>query len=275
MQAELVVGGCAVSDSYYTLTVNISFLLTHYSCFIGDEIVFFSAFLGPIFAILFFNLIIFVIVLIVLIKHTRNKLGKTTDKKQRKTNIRLAISLFGVMVLFGLTWVLGAFTISGASLTFQILFAIFNSLQGFFIFIFFCVLSSDVRQLWLEMVTCGRYAQSKSYSSSGNKKSGQPRYKVNQSGPNTASSGLTALPSSTAAFESGIELSENPSSTFVGNDSFAPVGGNDHDLLPQTHPATNPEVEYKDPNTTDEKKKRKGLVRGAFESMRMSIHFKN
>ena len=142
-----------------------------HSCFIGDIRVFFAAFLGPIFAVLLFNLIMYIIVVVVLIKHTRNKLGKTvTDKQQRKTNIRLAISLFGVMILFDLTWVLGAFTISEASLTFQILFAVFNSLQGFFIFIFFCVLSPDVRQLWLQTITCGRYVASKPSSYSGGKK---------------------------------------------------------------------------------------------------------
>ena len=238
---------------------------------------FFSAFLGPIFAILLFNIIIFIVVLTVLIKHTRNKLGETTnDKKQIKTNIRLTISLFGVMVLFGLTWVLGAFTISEASLTFQILFAVFNSLQGFFIFVFFCVLSSDVRGLWLEALTCGHYKKSKSSFMCGTKKSGQPHPKVNQSGLGTASSGLSALPLSMTTFESesAFEFPENLPSTFVGNDSIAPI--DHHDTIPQTHPAKDPKVEYKDPNTSEEKKKRKsGLVRDAFESMRVSIHFKN
>ena len=142
------------------------------SCFIGDVRVFFAAFLGPIFAVLLFNMIIFIVIIIVLIKHTRNKLGKTAKdaKAQRKSNIRLAISLFGIMVLFGLTWILAAFTISEASLTFQILFAVSNSLQGFFIFVFFCVLSSDVRQLWLEKLTCGCYVQGKSSYPSGGKR---------------------------------------------------------------------------------------------------------
>ena len=184
------------------------------SCFIGDVRVFFGAFLGPIFAILLFNVVIFILVIGVLVKHNRNKAGKTADiKSQKKSNVRLAISLFGIMILFGLTWVLAAFTIREASLAFQILFAVFNSLQGFFVFIFFCVLSPDVRQLWLKTVTCGRYDMS-SYSagSKGYSTTRQHRFGANKS-HKTVSSGLSSQ--AHYASNSAIELSENPSSTVL------------------------------------------------------------
>ena len=73
------------------------------------------------------------------------------------TAIRLLISITGVMFLFGLTWLFAALTVSSASLVFQILFALFNSLQGFFIFLFFCVFSSDARESWKQMLYCDRY----------------------------------------------------------------------------------------------------------------------
>ena len=117
---------------------------------------FFGAFLGPIiFAILLFNSVIFVIVITVLIKHTRKKLG-TTDNTIQQTVTRLLISTMGVMALFGLTWLFGVFTVSGASVVFQTLFAIFNSLQGFFIFLFFCVFGREGRELWLKVLCCGK-----------------------------------------------------------------------------------------------------------------------
>ena len=117
---------------------------------------FFGAFLGPIiFAILLFNSVIFVIVITVLIKHTRKKLG-TTDNTLQQTVTRLLISTMGVMALFGLTWLFGVFTVSGASVVFQTLFAIFNSLQGFFIFLFFCVFGREGRELWLKVLCCGK-----------------------------------------------------------------------------------------------------------------------
>lgn len=65
------------------------------------------------------------------------------------------------MSLFGLTWIFGALTISGASLPFQILFVVSNGFQGFFIFLFLCVSRKDARELWKESLSCGRYKSSK------------------------------------------------------------------------------------------------------------------
>ena len=110
---------------------------------------FFSAFLTPTLTVLLFNCAIFVVVIKVLIQHTFKKSSNTNSKKKNK---RLAISIFGVMMLFGLTWIFGAFTISGASLTFQYLFAIFDSLQGFMIFVFFCMIPKDTRELWIQLL---------------------------------------------------------------------------------------------------------------------------
>ena len=52
------------------------------------------------------------------------------------------------MVLFGLTWLFAAFTILEATIAFQFIFAILNSLQGFFIFLFYCVIAKDARMMW-------------------------------------------------------------------------------------------------------------------------------
>ena len=126
-----------------------------YSCFIGEPGVFFGAFLGPIFAILLFNATIFVIITSVLIKHSQKRFS-SKDKAKRQRVARLMISIMGVMALFGLMWIFGALTIREASTAFQFLFAIFNSLQGFFIFLFFCAFGKDGRELWLHMLCCGR-----------------------------------------------------------------------------------------------------------------------
>ena len=60
------------------------------------------------------------------------------------------------MTLFGLSWLFGALTVREASVAFQFLFAIFNSFQGFFIFLFFCVLGSEARELWIQLICRGR-----------------------------------------------------------------------------------------------------------------------
>ena len=182
------------------------------SCFISDPAVFFAAFLGPIFAILLFNVVMFVLVIGVLIKHSRNTLGRSKDQMNKKTTIRLLISIAGVMFLFGLTWLFGALTVagfggSGASTAFQILFVIFNAFQGFFIFLFLCVFSKDARESWLEVFTCGRYkskllhpSQAKYASSATTQK------KVKTTSSNLASSNLsTSVVPSTGNFNSSTD----------------------------------------------------------------------
>ena len=147
-------------------------LCTHFSssCFIDDPAVFFGAFLGPIFAILIVNVVMFVLVIGVLIRHTRSKLVRTKKQMKKKTTIRLIIGIAGIMFLFGLTWLFGALTVTGfgsatASTAFQVLFVICNAFQGFFIFLFFCVFNKDARDLWIELLSCGRYKSKQLHSS--------------------------------------------------------------------------------------------------------------
>ena len=113
---------------------------------------FYGAFLGPIGAILIFNSIVFAIIAKTAIKHRKKKTSKEVT-----TVIGLILRLIFVTFLLGLTWVFGALTIvSEASLAFQILFALLNSLQGLFLFLFFCVLNKDARKSWKRVFSCGR-----------------------------------------------------------------------------------------------------------------------
>ena len=114
------------------------------SCFISHVGVFFGAFLGPIFAVILFNGAIFIVVSAVLVKHALRK----SKHKKSKTAVRLVVVIAGLTLLFGLTWAFGALTVSAARLTFSILFVVFNAFQGFFIFLMFCVMSTDVWQAW-------------------------------------------------------------------------------------------------------------------------------
>ena len=130
-------------------------VLSPCSCFISNVIVFFVAFLGPIFVILLFNIITSIIVIKALIKHTRKKIEHTDENESKFSSVlRLLISTIGIMTTFGLTWLFGAFTILDASLPFQILFTVFNSFQGFFIFLFYCVINNEARQAWYAVLPC-------------------------------------------------------------------------------------------------------------------------
>ncbi len=116
--------------------------------------------MGPVFAIVLFNAVVFIIITAVLIKHTRRSMARKNESLDKdKTILRLMLSIAGVMSLFGLSWLFGALTITTQEvrIVFEVLFAIFTSLQGFFIFLFFCVFSQVARELWKETLSCGQY----------------------------------------------------------------------------------------------------------------------
>eukprot|EP00118_Oscarella_pearsei_P012353 m.90472 g.90472 ORF g.90472 m.90472 type:complete len:588 (+) comp36649_c0_seq1:86-1849(+) len=104
--------------------------------------VFYAGLLAPAIAIMLFNGGIFAMVVYSLKTTQKRKWGAAAVQ-------RLKASL-SALVLVGLTWAFGALTIGGARLVFHYLFAIFNSLQGFFIFLFYCAGKPDVRRAWMD-----------------------------------------------------------------------------------------------------------------------------
>ena len=117
------------------------------SCFLSHVGAFWGAFLAPIFAIMLFNVVLFICIIVVLIRHVRSRALRTGGHVDHKDIIHTAFSIFGLMCLFGLTWLFAVFTFSvpGLRETFQLLFTVFNSLQGAFMFLLICVFSSEVR----------------------------------------------------------------------------------------------------------------------------------
>ena len=103
--------------------------------------------MGPILLILAFNTVVFIVVMVVIIKHT---VKRSIDHTKKIDSIQLMINIVIVIVLFGLTWIFGALTINKAAQTFQIVFTILSSFQGFLIFIFFCVLKKEIRSSWAQ-----------------------------------------------------------------------------------------------------------------------------
>ncbi|KAH3726982.1 hypothetical protein DPMN_052889 [Dreissena polymorpha] len=109
-------------------------------CWLSVESGLFWAFAGPVLAIVVTNLIILVLVLKQLFGVAA--MSKKTDAEKVKTGVRSVCILLPVM---GLTWVFGIFAVNKDTLVFQYLFAIFNSLQGFLIFLVQCVFDRKVR----------------------------------------------------------------------------------------------------------------------------------
>ena len=95
----------------------------------------------------------------VLIRHTKRKVSRKNESIKRQTIVHLMISISGIMFLFGMTWFFAVLTFSAPGLreTGSTLFTVFTSLQGFFVFVFFCLASKEARESWRELFSCGKY----------------------------------------------------------------------------------------------------------------------
>ena len=108
----------------------------------------FGAYLGPVFAILLFNVVVFIVTVTIFVKQIKKR---QKSKSKTHNTVQLLTSIIGLMSLFGLTWLFGALTISKASSAFQILFTFFNSFQGLFIFAFLCVFNREARSEFMQL----------------------------------------------------------------------------------------------------------------------------
>ena len=76
----------------------------------------------------------------------RSDMDETNHRQMIITQARRA---FSCSVLLGTTYVFGALALGELKLLFQAFFCIFNSLQGFFIFIFYIARNENVRKEWI------------------------------------------------------------------------------------------------------------------------------
>ena len=109
---------------------------------------FFGTFFAPVAVIIIFNTIIFCIGLRVLIKSTRQK---AIQGNNTRAAVKLVVGICVIMILFGIGWVFGALTINKPEKVFEYLFVIFNAFQGFYFFVFVCILGKDGRDFWINL----------------------------------------------------------------------------------------------------------------------------
>ncbi|XP_061187542.1 adhesion G protein-coupled receptor B1-like [Saccostrea echinata] len=126
-------------------------------CFISqaNTIAFYAALLGPACVILVINTVVFTLVARVIMKpRFRGSIGKNEKEKVSPAQVRGA---FTVMVLLGVTWVFGPVAINESKIVFNYLFTILNSLQGFLIFVFRCLLNTEARSAWVLLIKTGTF----------------------------------------------------------------------------------------------------------------------
>ena len=121
-----------------------------------------GSFLAPIFVIIVVNVFFFIWVVIVLARHTKGIARRTKQAVSNKQILRIMFSITGVLFLFGITWgfFILTFSVTGLRETFQTLFTVFNSLQGFFIFAF--IFFTEGFGYWKELMRCNRMHKPKS-----------------------------------------------------------------------------------------------------------------
>jgi hypothetical protein len=71
--------------------------------------------------------------------------NKSTAANSKYAMIRVT---FACNLLLGSSWIFGLLAVSDAKFVIQLLFCVVNSLQGLFIFIFYCLRNQDVQKAW-------------------------------------------------------------------------------------------------------------------------------
>ncbi|XP_067901648.1 adhesion G-protein coupled receptor G6 isoform X3 [Heterodontus francisci] len=122
-------------------------------CWINDRIVFYVTCVCYFVILFLMNVAMFIVVLIQICG--RN--GKKSNRNMTEEILRNLRSVVSLTFLLGMTWGFAFFAWGPVNLIFMYLFAIFNSLQGFFVFVFHCALKENVQKQWRRYLCCGRF----------------------------------------------------------------------------------------------------------------------
>ncbi|XP_021264928.1 adhesion G-protein coupled receptor G2 isoform X2 [Numida meleagris] len=211
LPAVVVATVLAVSPDNYGLTSTgrVSKTRPDEFCWIKNRIVFYITAVGYFCVIFLINISMFIVVLIQLCRIKKKKqLGA-----QRKTSIQDLRSVAGLTFLLGITWGFAFFTVNEV---FTYLFTIFNTLQGFFIFIFYCVTKENVRKQWRRYLCCGKFRLAENSDWSRTATNGLKKQTVNQ-GVSSSSNSLQSNSNST-----------NSTTVLMNNDYSVHANGNGH-----------------------------------------------
>ncbi|XP_042526437.1 adhesion G-protein coupled receptor G2 isoform X3 [Dipodomys spectabilis] len=180
-------------------------------CWINSNAVFYITVVGYFCVIFLLNVSMFIVVLVQLCRIKKKKqLGA-----QRKTSIQDLRSIAGLTFLLGITWGFAFFAWGPVNITFMYLFAIFNTLQGFFIFIFYCVAKENVRKQWRRYLCCGKLRLAENSDWNKTATNGLKKQTVNQGVSSSSSNSLQSSSNST-----------NSTTLLVNNDCSIHASGN-------------------------------------------------
>lgn len=124
-------------------------------CWIQDNVVFYVSVVAYIFLVFLTNTAMFITVLLQI--HSVKSRTQMRSRFWKRFFLQDLKSAFSLMFLLGLTWSFAFFAWGAVRIFFLYLFSIFNTLQGFFIFVFHCLMKEDVMKLCRIHFCCGRF----------------------------------------------------------------------------------------------------------------------
>ncbi|XP_066116950.1 adhesion G-protein coupled receptor D1 isoform X1 [Saccopteryx bilineata] len=159
------------------------------------------AFVAPALLIIVVNMGILIAVTRVISQISADNYKVHGDPSAFKLTVKAVAVLLPIL---GTSWVFGVLAVNDRTVAFQYMFAILNSLQGFFIFLFHCLLNSEVRaafkhktKVWSLTSSSSRNGNAKNFSSD----------VMNGTRPGTASSKLSPWDKSSSHSAHRVDLS--------------------------------------------------------------------
>ncbi|XP_061755989.1 adhesion G-protein coupled receptor G2 [Nerophis ophidion] len=137
-------GGAPSSPSAALLRSTQSF------CWIQKDVFFYVTVVALVLLVLLCNTCVFLVVLVQI-----RRMGANKPRAHSRRGVQDLKAAACLTVLLGLTWLLGFFSFGPGRVVMMYLFTICNTLQGFLVFVFHCLMKENVRQQWRIHLCCG------------------------------------------------------------------------------------------------------------------------
>ncbi|XP_030253845.1 adhesion G-protein coupled receptor G2-like, partial [Sparus aurata] len=122
-------------------------------CWLSNDIAFYVGVVAYFLLIFSLCLLVFILVMVQLARIKKQNPQNQSPNRGVMTDMR---SIAGLIILLGLTWGFALFAWGPLNLPFIYLFTIFNTLQGFLVFVFHCAVKENVRRQWRTYLCCGK-----------------------------------------------------------------------------------------------------------------------
>ncbi|XP_012941592.1 uncharacterized protein LOC101864474 isoform X2 [Aplysia californica] len=114
-------------------------------CWLSTENHFIWSFVGPVLVVMLVNIVMLGIAIYIMCRHSN--MSATMKERSKVTKFRAWVKgAVVLMVLLGVTWLVGLLFLNKHMVVMAYLFTILNSLQGLFIFLFHCIMNEKVQK---------------------------------------------------------------------------------------------------------------------------------